>query len=298
LPIAIVNLLRHILDHTNVAHTRQYFNRLLQRLQLYFTAAYTGLRASELASLTRDSFDITATPPALTVEAAYSKHKRRDVLPLHPDVASTLAPWLAGQDGPLWPGNWAKYSEAVELVRHDLKAARTAWIAEAVSDAERTSREQSDFLSYRNHKGEVADFHAFRHRFITEVVRSGVLPGDAKELARHSTITLTMDHYNHVSLNNTAEALNRLSVPNLAPLTKPHHEARRAAESAARFEQTCQNLMKPEQSGDGQSSVEGVRKCQELQGFAERCKDLSRLEEVHPVGFEPTTFGSVAGSTV
>jgi hypothetical protein len=35
----------------------------------------------------------------------------------------------------------------------------------------------------------VADLHALRHTFITELVKAGVAPKDAKELARHSTIT-------------------------------------------------------------------------------------------------------------
>jgi integrase len=71
---------------------------------LYFVAAYTGLRASELASLSPSSFDLTATPPTLTVKAGYSKHKRKDVLPLHPELVRQLATWLKGRDGLLWPG--------------------------------------------------------------------------------------------------------------------------------------------------------------------------------------------------
>ena len=65
-----------------------------QRVLLYITAAYTGLRASELASLTPASFDLTADPPMVTVEAGYSKHRKRDELPLHPELASRLRWWL------------------------------------------------------------------------------------------------------------------------------------------------------------------------------------------------------------
>jgi hypothetical protein len=39
------------------------------------------------------------------------------------------------------------------------------------------------------------------------------MPKDAKELARHSTITLTMDRYAHVGIRDTAAALDRLSLP-------------------------------------------------------------------------------------
>ena len=48
---------------------------------------------------------------------------------------------------------------------------------------------------------------------MTELVRAGVAPKDAKELARHSTITLTMDHYSHVTVRDTAAAVARLPMP-------------------------------------------------------------------------------------
>ena len=46
---------------------------------LYLVASETGLRANELASLTVGSLDLDARIPAITVEAASSKRRRRDV---------------------------------------------------------------------------------------------------------------------------------------------------------------------------------------------------------------------------
>jgi len=54
------------------------------------------------------------------------------------------------------------------------------------------------------------DFHALRHTFITQLARSGVFPAKAKELARHSTITLTMDVYSHVKTEELQTALDTL----------------------------------------------------------------------------------------
>ena len=181
------------------------------RVMLYAVAGMTGLRASELASLTPASFALDAETPTLTVGAAYSKRKRKDTLPVHPDLARQLRPWLSAKPAaPLWPGKWAVHNEAVDLIRRDLETARAAWIAEAGTAEERAEREKSDFLVYEDASGGKADFHSLRHRFVTELVKAGVQPKDAKELARHSTITLTMDRYAHVTLQDTAAALARM----------------------------------------------------------------------------------------
>jgi hypothetical protein len=71
------------------------------------------------------------------------------------------------------------------------------WINELKEPKAREERTKSDFLLYRNHANEVADFHALRHTFITNLANGGVHPKTAQTLARHSTITLTMDRYSH-----------------------------------------------------------------------------------------------------
>ena len=42
------------------------------------------------------------------------------------------------------------------------------------------------------------------------LARSGAAPAVAKSLARHSTITLTMDHYTHTFIEDERSALARL----------------------------------------------------------------------------------------
>ena len=59
----------------------------------------------------------------------------------------------------------------------------------------------------------MADFHALRHTFVINLVRAGVQPQDAKQLARHSSITLTRDRYAHVSLHDTAATVAKLNAP-------------------------------------------------------------------------------------
>jgi integrase len=159
------------------------------RATLYRFASHTGLRAGELASLTPTSFALDAEPPTVTVEAAYSKHRRKDVLPLRADVAALMRSYITGKPKgkPLWPGSWAE--AGAEMVRLDLLAAG---------------------ISYVDERGLVYDFHALRHQFISSLAAAGVHPKAAQELARHSTITLTMDYYTHLELHDQSAALEKL----------------------------------------------------------------------------------------
>jgi hypothetical protein len=65
---------------------------------LYRLAVETGLRAAELASLTPASFHLADLDAAtVKVTAAYSKHRRDDVLPLRRDRAVAVAVFIAGK---------------------------------------------------------------------------------------------------------------------------------------------------------------------------------------------------------
>jgi len=126
------------------------------------------------------------------VEAAYSKHRRRDVLPLRDDVVAALREYLGAggrtsRSGRVWPRSW--YRASARMLRIDLEAAG---------------------IPYQDEGGHVFDFHALRHQFISNLARAGVHPKAAQALARHSTITLTLDRYTHVDLPDLSSALDRL----------------------------------------------------------------------------------------
>jgi len=184
----------------------------LDRFMLYTLAGYTGLRCGELASVTPASFGLDAEQPTVTVEAAYSKRRRKDTLPLHPDLAALFQEWIASKpkDIPLWPGTWKE--KAAKMLRMDLAAARSAWIQEAKPDG-RADREASSFLAYRDDAGRVFDFHACRGQFISELARRGVHPKTAQLLARHSSINLTMNTYTHLAMVDLANAVETLPAP-------------------------------------------------------------------------------------
>jgi len=175
------------------------------RVVLYLVAVNSGLRVSELASLTEQSFDFTDAGATLTIEAGDAKNRKDGQLPLRTDVADIVRAWLfeRRQSGsptvpmagtstiPLWPGTWTE--KAARMLRRDLEAAEIAYCDDA---------------------GRVLDFHGLRHTFGTNLARSGVHPRVAQELMRHSDINLTMRTYSHVRLHDLTAAVE--SMPGLA----------------------------------------------------------------------------------
>jgi integrase len=204
--------LAHLLAH--VEHKGKVNFRLPGpvRAILYRVALGSGFRRKELRTLTPASFDLDSDPPAVTVAAAYSKRRRQDVQPIQHGLAELLRPWLAGRprDERLFPlpHNTSK------MFQRDLAAARSQWIREAQTGDERQQREESDFLRYENAAGDVADFHAQRHTYISGIVAGGASVKTAQELARHSTPVLTIGRYSHTRLHDLQGALDAL--PDLA----------------------------------------------------------------------------------
>ena len=215
----------------------------LERFTLYAVALGTGLRASELASLTPASFDFDDDSPTVRIEAASEKARRGDVIPLPPDLVGILRPWLKtmSRGKRLWPGKWAAHKYASKFIQHDLKAARAAWLEKAADATERESRDKSDFLSYRNHDNQQADFHSLRHTYLSRLGRSGASPKVMQKLARHSTVELTLGRYTHAGLFDLSSAVN--AMPPLPIKVAP--QAKRAVLRATGTDDVCGPSMAP-----------------------------------------------------
>jgi integrase len=185
---------------------------------LYLVAVNTGLRASELASLTPESFELGAAQPVVRCHAGYTKNGAEAELPLRQDMAATLRDWLAIKPAgeSVWPGKWASRRHGAEMIRIDLTAAD---------------------VDYEDDRDRVADFHSLRHTFISNLARAGVHPRNAQALARHSTIELTMGVYTHVSMNDLAKDVESLpasaGVKVVVVATPPAAAAEKPADSAA-----------------------------------------------------------------
>ena len=154
------------------------------RAMLYQVAVNTGLRASELASLTPTSLDLDSPTPTVRCLGAYTKNGQEAVLPLRAELAKALDKWLDGRpaEGPLWPGNWSQFNSA-KVIRADLAAAREAWMKTAKTAEAKQECERSSFLKYADASGRYADFHSLRHTFISNLAKAGVHPKNAQALA-------------------------------------------------------------------------------------------------------------------
>jgi integrase len=155
------------------------------RALLYKLAAETGLRANELASLTRESFTLEGSQPVVRVRAAYSKRRREDVVPLRLDMASQLAAFLEAT-----PHKDSVFAlptgRLARMLRADLAAVG---------------------LPYVDATGRYADFHSLRHTCGSLLAAAGAHPKVAQAILRHSDINMTLSRYSHVFAAQAAAAV-------------------------------------------------------------------------------------------
>ncbi len=271
------------------------------RALLYRLALETGLRANELRSLTRASFDLSDQDPSVTVAAGYSKRRRRDVQPLRAETADFLRQVLATKAPAASALAMPHKNHMARMLREDLDRAREAWLNAAGSPAIRAERERTDFLASVDHQGRIVDFHALRHTFITMLASSGVHPKTAQALARHSTISLTMDRYTHSfreAEQDAIEAMPALDGPTQESARATGTDARLATpdlsgRSAGRF---SADSHQPSSDDNGQTSgATAAISAHKNRGVAAESAGLSGNpppeEAKGAVGFEPTNDG-------
>lgn len=165
----------------------------LDRFVLYATASGTGFRASALASLTPESFDLVGTTATVTLAARRNKSRVLRVQPLPTEIADLLRGYL--RDKPagkaMWAGTWARDGKGAEMLRLDLEAAGIPYFIDG-----------PDGPLY-------ADFHSLRHSYITALGRGGVDLRTAQVLAGHSSPQLTA-RYSHRRLHDLAGAVEKM----------------------------------------------------------------------------------------
>lgn len=142
-----------------------------ERAALYRLAMGTGFRANELRQIAREQYALDGPAPAVTLLATQTKNGRGAVQPIARDLAALLRPFVEAAA----PGRpvFAVPEKTAKMLAADLGAAGVP--AETPEG--------------------VADFHSLRAAYITNLIMSGVDPKTVQELARHSTVTLTIGRY-------------------------------------------------------------------------------------------------------
>jgi integrase len=295
-------LLRHVANAP-----KRYGMAPADRVMIYRVACGTGLRASELASLTPEDFALKGGEPAVTVAAGYSKRGKRsgrdDLQPLPMDLANDLAAWLKGRAKGKPAFTLPEYHRTGEMLRADLQSARAGWIRETSDRNARRERRDSDFLAFRDASDRVIDFHALRHTYISWLCGSGASVSVCQALARHSTPVLTLNTYSHPTLADHRAALEGL--PTMAPATKAPErasmkktgtdDARALPDAVSHFPRAVNahktdviSGLRMAQYGTSEVAGAGERETLQNKAFCDISRGKSQLQ---PAGIEPATGG-------
>jgi len=162
-----------------------------ERSLLYRFALMTGLRANEIRTLRVEHFDFEQPDgPVVLIEAAYSKHRERDIMPLHKTLAPRLKRFFKDQHklptAKAFGGDFRLLTDKTAImIREDLEAAK---------------------VEYETISG-VCDFHSLRHTFCSSL--KSMATRQAQGLSRHKSSAMT-DNYSHRSLAERQAALNEV----------------------------------------------------------------------------------------
>jgi len=150
------------------------------RRPFYLLAALTGLRRSELASLTWGDVDLDAG----TLTVSRGKARRVDVLPLHPQIA-----------------------EELRAIEPELAHPKRRVFDSIPSNARRRKDYEEAEIAHIDDSGRVADLHSLRSSLATALARQGAVPQVIQRLMRHASFATTAAHYTRLSLVDDAAAL-------------------------------------------------------------------------------------------
>jgi len=159
-----------------------------ERVLIYRLLLGTGLRSTELSLLTPNQIDFVRC--RLHIEAAKTKNKKADVLPMRPDLVQSVKEWVEKHG----------IQSHERIFRFDNKSIRILFY----EDLEAAGIERKDS------GGRCLDVHALRKTFGTMLARKGVPLTTTQRLMRHSSPVLTAKLYIDVDSVDLMQALDQL----------------------------------------------------------------------------------------
>ncbi len=195
-----------------------------ERVLIYRTFIYTGLRLNELATLTVARFDLTPGTEFVLLEAANEKNGAGSTIPLRSDLAADLRQWIDERGLTATDLLFTVPAGLRLILDRDMKAAG---------------------IPKRDDRGRTVDVHALRTSFGTMLSVTGTAPRTAQAAMRHSDIKLTMGVYTDPKHLEVREAVERL--PEFArstssacpaavnPVTESVHDCARTGDRNGQF---------------------------------------------------------------
>ena len=233
---------------------------------VYLTAAHTGLRRNEMRTLVWTDVSLQSDSPFVAVQPGNAKNRKKQPIPLHPEVAEALKKLRAEVRPALTDRVFGDLYPSWNAFRRDLKLAGIKNIDDPNSKVH---------------------FHSLRHTLNHRLQENGVVPTMAQHLMRHSNINLTTRTYINASSLPLADALKKvpaiLAKPKeYTPIRTPKLVAPSHSESPMDQEFTKTELLKFLETNDfsHQLTLTVVKRHDKEKGARYRVRtcDLSRVK--------------------
>lgn len=159
------------------------------RYALYLLALTSGLRSGELRALRVADLACGDDGAFVRLDARWTKDGRHALLPIPHETAAALQAIVRGKQAADAVFAMPQPSRVVMMLRADLKLAG---------------------VDYIDDRGQFADFHSLRHTYISHLARLTDVKV-VQSLARHATVTMTMDRYCHAEASEQRKAVDSLA---------------------------------------------------------------------------------------
>jgi integrase/DNA-binding phage protein len=178
-----------------------------ERALIYSLVRWTGLRAKEARGMLVKDFLLDAPVPHVFVSAELAKNKRENRVPLPAHLVPELKAYLAQKmpDAKALPVP----ERAAYMLRLDMQAGRTAFIAAGTTPEERERRARSTFLEVEieTEKFLPFDFHSLRGTASVLLQEQGIPVGFVQKILNHRTPIMTLNNYTNPQLETLARAM-------------------------------------------------------------------------------------------
>jgi len=177
-----------------------------QRSLIYKVLALTGLRKSELSSITIGQVWLNTKQPYLELKAKDEKAGRGAQIPLRNDLAGEIKQYMKEKHQRLQQESKKECNSVPVRLPAALPLFDMPDSMIGIFDRDLVAAG----IEKEDERGRTLDVHALRHTFGTHLSKAGVAPRVAQAAMRHSSLHLTMNVYTDPTLLDVVGAINAL----------------------------------------------------------------------------------------